>query len=303
MRTRLVENPVSASARWCASGRNRWNVIAIGGNARNTGPKQGFDGPGRERTAVSRYSIPRKTFGTSIDVISARKVATDDQRSTQEHGRSLQPVDTGPTKSTRLVTATGPFHLLNHGLRSMFAPLLRRDQGAFATRIRSLPNHIVMRSPSAYSRVARLMVPDLLHANRGHFYRDVGDTCIWLQWINQPMKDEGFPLLHQFPSTFQIHHRHSTRARLCVCVASLRLGFWEPVRSEICFVMQAAWRKRIKKEYKKNSSSLVDGTMTNDAATRSDTNDTQNGMYSCIVRENTESMGLPMRGDRSRKSV
>jgi hypothetical protein len=173
MRTRLVENPVSASARWCASGRNRWKVIAIGGNARNTGPKQGFDGPGRERTAVSRYSIPRKTFGTSIDVISARKVATDDQRSTQEHGRSLQPVDTGPTKSTRLVTATGPFHLLNHGLRSMFAPLQRRDQGAFATRIRSLPNHIVMRSPSAYSRVARLMVPDLLHTNRDHFYRDV----------------------------------------------------------------------------------------------------------------------------------
>jgi hypothetical protein len=58
-----------------------------------------------------------------------------------------------------------------------------------------------------------------------------------------------------------------------------------------------------KKEYKKNPSSLVDGTMTSDAATRSDTNDTQNEMYSCIVRENTESMGLPMCGDRSRKSV
>jgi hypothetical protein len=109
----------------------------------------------------------------------------------------------GPTKSTRLVTATGPFHLLNHGLRSMFAPpIQRRDQGAFATRIRSLPNHIVMRSPSAYSRVARLMVPDLLHANRVHFYRDVGDICIRSQWIKMDQsayEGRGFPALTSVP--------------------------------------------------------------------------------------------------------
>lgn len=133
MGTRPVENPVSASASWCASERSRWDVIAIGGNARNTGPKQGFDGPGGNGQQYHGTPYPERHFATSIDVISARKVATDDQRSTREHGRSLPPMGTGPTKSTKLVPAAGPFHLLNHGLRSMFASLQRRYQGAFAT--------------------------------------------------------------------------------------------------------------------------------------------------------------------------
>ncbi|KAJ5133423.1 hypothetical protein N7448_001548 [Penicillium atrosanguineum] len=55
------------------------------GNTRNTGPKQGLDGPGEGMDGGIMALTPGEIFEKGIDVISARKAATDDPRLIQEH--------------------------------------------------------------------------------------------------------------------------------------------------------------------------------------------------------------------------
>lgn len=45
-------------------------MIAIGGNTRNTGSKQGFEGPGEGMDIGITVLIPGETLGTGIDDIS-----------------------------------------------------------------------------------------------------------------------------------------------------------------------------------------------------------------------------------------
>ena len=64
-------------------------MIAIGGNPEIPVQNKGFDGPGEGMDVGIMVLIPGETLVTGIDVIAARKAATDDPRSIPEHGQRL----------------------------------------------------------------------------------------------------------------------------------------------------------------------------------------------------------------------